>query len=72
MSDLNQGWRNKDAYGDSQGVGEDRASQIYSDLDLFFSKNNTDKDINIINNIQAVKRSVRNLVLMNQYEKPFL
>ena len=49
MSDLNQGWRNKDAYGDSQGVGEDRASQIYSDLDLFFSKNNTDKDINIIN-----------------------
>ena len=71
MSDLNQGWRNKDAYGDSQGVGEDRASQIYSDLDLFFSKNNTDKDNNIINNIQAVKRSVRNLVLMNQYEKPF-
>jgi len=70
-SNTNEGWRNEDAYSDATGKGESRASQIYSDLDLFFGMNNTDKDINIINNIQAVKRSVRNLVLMNQYEKPF-
>ena len=33
--------------------------------------NNKNKDINILSDVQAVKRSVRNLVLMNQYEKPF-
>ena len=49
----------------------ERGAQLYSDLDLFFGKNNTDKDINIIYDVQAVKRSIRNLVLLNQYEKPF-
>ena len=49
----------------------ERSAQSYSDLDLFFGKNNTDKDINIIYDVQAVKRSIRNLVLLNQYEKPF-
>ena len=49
----------------------ERGAQLYSDLDLFFGQNNTDKDINIIYDVQAVKRSIRNLVLLNQYEKPF-
>ena len=43
----------------------------YVDLDLFFEKKIPNNDINTITDIQAVKRSVRNLVLLNPYEKPF-
>jgi len=43
----------------------------YSDLDLFFQRRSSDSDINKINNIQAVKRSIRNLCLLDYYEKPF-
>ena len=48
-----------------------RSSRKYSDLDLFFGKNAIGFDVNKVTDIQAVKRSVRNLVLLNQYEKPF-
>ena len=43
----------------------------YSDLDLFFSAKGVSKDISKVTDIQAVKRSIRNLVLTNHYEKPF-
>ena len=43
----------------------------YVDLDLFFQKKIPNKDVNTITDVQAVKRSVRNLVLLNPYEKPF-
>ena len=60
------------AYTDSQAQNENsRAAQLYSDLDLFFGTKSASKDISKVNDIQAVKRSVRNLVLMNHYEKPF-
>ena len=63
---------NDDAFIDTQGKNaSSRSAQQYSDLDLFVGKNNSEGDGNIINDIQAVKRSVRNLVLMNQFEKPF-
>ena len=45
--------------------------RTYSDLDLFFSAKGVSKDISKVTDIQAVKRSVRNLVLLNHYEKPF-
>ena len=48
-----------------------KVSRIYSDLDLFFQKKNSNSDVNIIEDVQAVKRSIRNLVLLNTYEKPF-
>ena len=67
-----EGLRNTDAYSDAQGQNKSsRSVQLYSDLDLFFGKNNSNKDVNIVYDVQAVKRSVRNLVLTNQYEKPF-
>jgi len=67
-----EGLRNSDAYTDAQGQNKSsRSAQLYSDLDLFFGQNNSDKDVNIIYDVQAVKRSIRNLVLTNQYEKPF-
>ena len=59
------------AFTDAQQTNEsDRSVKAYSDLDLFFTRKDT-KDVNILKDIQAVKRSVRNLVLMNHYEKPF-
>ena len=57
---------------DSQSTNfSDRNVREYTDLDLFFDKRMTSKDISKVINIQAVKRSVRNLILTNHYEKPF-
>jgi len=61
-----------DAFTDAQGQNDiDRNVRQYTDLDLFFSKKSTSKDISKVTDIQAVKRSIRNLVLTNHYEKPF-
>ena len=49
----------------------DRSVRKYSDLDLFFGKKSSDSDIQNITNVKAVKRSIRNLVLLNHYEKAF-
>ncbi len=43
----------------------------YRDLDLFFGKKSSNSDIQEITDVKAVKRSIRNLVLLNHYEKPF-
>ena len=60
------------AYTDAQAINDrSRNVRTYSDLDLFFGAKNVTKDISKVTNIQAVKRSVRNLVLTNHYEKPF-
>ena len=59
------------AYNDAQrNNGSDRNAQQYKDLDLFFSRK-SNNDINSVTDIEAVKRSVRNLILLNTYEKPF-
>ena len=60
------------AHKDAQGQNDmDRNVRQYTDLDLFFGRKATSKDINKVTDIQAVKRSIRNLVLTNHYEKPF-
>ena len=60
------------AHLDAQGQNSiDRNVRQWKDLDLFFGKKQVSKDINKVVDIQAVKRSVRNLVLLNHYEKPF-
>ena len=48
-----------------------RNTRRYIDLDLFFQKKIPSNDVNTITDVQAVKRSLRNLVLLNPYEKPF-
>ena len=45
--------------------------KTYRDLDLFFTRRSRDSDVNVLTNVTAVKRSVRNLILTNFYEKPF-
>jgi len=60
------------AYKDAQSKNDiSRNVRQYSDLDLFFGKRVVGSDVNKITDIQAVKRSVRNLILLNTYDKPF-
>ena len=60
------------AYKDAQAQNNiSRNVRQYSDLDLFFGKRVVGSDVNKITDIQAVKRSVRNLILLNTYDKPF-
>ena len=61
----------QDAYSDGTHKGKNRAAQVYSDIDLFFGPKVGSKDISKLIDFTAVKRSVRNLVLTNFYEKPF-
>ena len=60
------------AYKDAQANNDiTRNVRQYSDLDLFFGRKSSNSDISKVTDIQAVKRSIRNLVLLNVYEKPF-
>ena len=43
----------------------------YRDLDLFFGKKSSNSDVQELTDVKAVKRSIRNLILLNHYEKPF-
>jgi phage baseplate assembly protein W len=48
-----------------------RVSRIYKDLDLDFGRNTTTSDVNKLTDVEAVKRSVRNLIQTNHFERPF-
>ena len=46
-------------------------SRRWSDLDLDFRAHPVTKDIVVKTDVEAVKRSIRNLILTNRYERPF-
>ena len=48
-----------------------RSSRVYKDLNLDFQQNTATKDIQKMLDVESVKRSVRNLINLNYYEKPF-
>jgi phage baseplate assembly protein W len=48
-----------------------RNSRPFRDIDLDFDRNAVTNDVNVVENIIAIKRSVRNLVQTNFYERPF-
>ena len=58
-------------YDATQTNESSRSARIYKDLDLDFQKNTATKDIQKLTDIESVKRSVRNLIKLNHYEKPF-
>jgi len=58
-------------YDSTQTNESQRSSRIYKDLNLDFQQNTATKDIQKITDVEAVKRSVRNLINLNHYEKPF-
>jgi len=60
------------AYTDAQAQNDiSRNVRQYRDLDLFFGRKPISKDVNILLDIENIKRAVKNLVLTNIYEKPF-
>ena len=60
------------AYSDAQRTNNSsRSVKTYSDLNLNFTRNPATGDVARLTDIEAVKRSVRNLVLTNQFERPF-
>ena len=48
-----------------------RASRVFKDLDLDFGRNSTTNDVNKLTDVEAVKRSVRNLINTSHYDRPF-
>ena len=48
-----------------------RATGIYKDLDLDFGRNVVTHDVNKLTDVESVKRSVRNLINTNHFERPF-
>ena len=60
------------AYKDAQANNDStRNARQYTDLDLNFARKSSNSDVNKLTDVQAVKRSLRNLILLNYYEKPF-
>lgn len=60
------------AYRDAERTNNSpRSVRIYKDLNLDFGRHPTTKQLQIITDAVAVKRSVRNLVQYGHYEKPF-
>ena len=56
---------------DASRQNEKRSSRVYKDLNLNFSANPVTGDVTTVTDVNAVKRSVRNLLLTNHYDKPF-
>ena len=46
-------------------------SRTFTDLDLNFLAHPVTKDVTVKTNEQAIKSSIRNLILTSNYEKPF-
>ena len=56
---------------DASITNEQRSVRIFKDLNLNFAPNLVTNDVSKLTDIEAIKRSVRNLVQLNHYEKPF-
>tara|TARA_Y100000592_G_scaffold40134_1_gene63703 strand:+ start:216 stop:656 length:441 start_codon:yes stop_codon:yes gene_type:complete len=60
------------AYRDAERTNDSpRSARIYKDLNLNFGRHPTTKQISTLTDAAAVKRSVRNLVQIGEFEKPF-
>tara|TARA_X000000368_G_scaffold210555_1_gene166335 strand:- start:25235 stop:25660 length:426 start_codon:yes stop_codon:yes gene_type:complete len=58
-------------YDSSSTNNSKRSNRIYSDLDLNFGRNTVTNDVNKLTDVEAVKRSVRNLINTSHFERPF-
>ena len=56
---------------DASRQNEKRSSRVYKDLNLNFTTNPVTNDVTTVTDVNAVKRSVRNLLLTNHYDRPF-
>ena len=63
---------NPTAFSDAERTNDsDRNAQIFKDINLSLAKHPITGDIASLSNVEAVKRSVRNLINTNFYERPF-
>ena len=61
-----------DGYNDAQVINESSLTTFtYRDFSLFFTKNPVTGDVSTLTDVADVKRSVRNLVLTNEFDRPF-
>tara|TARA_B100000029_G_scaffold239022_1_gene236104 strand:- start:1832 stop:2257 length:426 start_codon:yes stop_codon:yes gene_type:complete len=58
-------------YDASTNNNSKRATRLYKDIDLDFGRNTVTNDVNKLTDVESVKRSVRNLINTNHYERPF-
>ncbi len=59
-------------YIDSQATNlSDRSAKVYKDLNLNFLAHPIKKDVQRLYDIESVKRSVRNLINLDRFDKPF-
>ena len=59
-------------YTDAQSVNESSlTTYTYRDFSLFFTKNPVTGDVSTLTDVADVKRSIRNLVLTNEFDRPF-
>ena len=59
-------------FSDAEGVNNANVdTYIYKDLSLFFTPNPVSGDVTMVTDVQDIKRSVRNLIMTNRFEKPF-
>ena len=59
-------------YSDAQSVNESSLTTFtYRDFSLFFTKNPVTGDVSTLTDVADIKRSVRNLVLTNEFDRPF-
>jgi len=63
---------NPTAYSDAQATNNsERGTRLFKDISLSFTKHPITGDIATLSDVDAIKRSVRNLVNTNHYERPF-
>lgn len=48
-----------------------KQNPIYSDLDLLFKIHPVTNDLSVVKDLDAIFKSIRNLLLTNHYERPF-
>ena len=59
-------------FSDAEGINNANIdTYIYRDLSLYFTPNPVTGDVTMVTDVQDIKRSVRNLVMTNRFEKPF-
>ena len=58
-------------YDSSTTSTSNRNSRPFKDIDLDFGRNTVTNDVMTVTDIVAIKRSVKNLIQTNFYERPF-
>ena len=59
-------------FDDAQSVNQSsRTTFVYRDISLYFTPNLVSGDVTQVTDVQDIKRSVRNLVLTNRWDRPF-